>query len=377
MIYFDSAATTFQKPEAVGCAMQNALAEMSSPGRGGYRSAMLAAETAFQCRCEVAELFNVPSPEQVIFTCNATHALNIAIKSLVPAGGEVVISGYEHNAVTRPLYTLENVSVTVAEAPLFEPDQVMEAFSAAITPDTDVVICNHVSNVFGFVQPIEEIAVLCHSRGVPLIIDASQSAGILPLDFAKLQPAFAAMPGHKGLYGPQGTGVLICGEGIPTKTLIEGGTGSLSLEQEMPPFLPDRLEAGTHNIPGISGLLAGVRFVRQQGVTSICRHECHLAHAAIRGLQEMEGVTVFADRKKISQIGVVSFCHQQKDVETVSQKLAEHDIAVRAGLHCAPLAHRTAGTLETGTIRLSFSDFNRENEVFRFLSVLQRIFREN
>ena len=214
MIYFDSAATTFQKPPEVAVAVKEAMATMSSPGRGGYRSAMLAADTAFACRSELAELYHLESPEQVVFTMNATHALNIAIKSLVPPGGRAVISGYEHNAVTRPLAAL-GAKVEVASGSLFHPEQVADAFDRLIVPGVDAVICNHVSNVFGFVQPVEDVAALCRQRGVPLIVDASQSAGILTLDLPALGAAFIAMPGHKGLYGPQGTGVLLCGSGSP------------------------------------------------------------------------------------------------------------------------------------------------------------------
>ena len=335
MIYLDSAATTFQKPSAVARAMGDALASMSSPGRGGHPLAMRAADAAFQCRTELAELFHVKDPERVVFTSNATHGLNIAIKSLVPPGGRAVISGYEHNAVTRPL----------------------------VRPGVDAVICNHVSNVFGFVQPVEAVAEICRSRGVPLVIDASQSAGILPLDLESLGAAYIAMPGHKGLYGPQGTGVLLCGQGTVPRPLMEGGTGSLSLSQDMPDFLPDRLEAGTHNMPGIAGLLAGVRFVRQQRTDAIWHHEYALTRRAAEQLAGLPDVEVFASPDGTAQAGMISFRVTGRDAEAVGEALAERGIAVRAGLHCAPLAHRTAGTLDTGTVRVSFSAFNTPREV--------------
>ena len=197
MIYLDSAATTFQKPPAVGRAMTEALASMSSPGRGGHPLAMRAADTAFRCRTELAELFGLDGPEGVAFTLNATHALNIAIKSLVPPGGRVVISGYEHNAVTRPLTALK-AKVSVAGGPLFDQEAAIRAFDELIAPGVDVVICNHVSNVFGFVQPVEKVAALCRSRGVPLIVDASQSAGILPINMKSLGAAYIAMPDTRG-----------------------------------------------------------------------------------------------------------------------------------------------------------------------------------
>ena len=374
MIYFDSAATTFQKPPTVAAAMQEALKTMSSPGRGGYPAAMQAAETAFQCRSELAELFGVEIPERVVFTSNATHGLNIAIKSLVPPGGRVVVSGYEHNAVTRPLKAL-GAEIAVAESPLFDQQAVFAAFDRLIQSGVDAVICNHISNVFGFILPIEKIAALCRDRGVPLIIDASQSAGVLPLDLDRLGAAFIAMPGHKGLYGPQGTGVLLCGENAPVRSLMEGGTGSLSIQQEMPDFLPDRLEAGTHNVPGIAGLLAGVRFVRQRGMADILDRERRLTLLAAEGLRTIPGVKVFAMPGLRAQAGVLSFVPEHKDVEEIGGSLAKKGIAVRSGIHCAPFAHKSAGTMDTGTVRLSFSDFNAKEEVYRFLSVLAVILR--
>ena len=369
MIYLDSAATTFQKPPSVTAAMQDALLTMSSPGRGGYPAAMKAAETAFQCRSELAELFGVGNPERVVFTSSATHGLNIAIKSLVPPGGKAVVSGYEHNAVTRPLIAL-GAEVSAAEAPLFRQSEVAAAFDRLIVPGTDAVICNHISNVFGFIQPVEAIAAMCRERGVPFIIDASQSAGVLPLNLDRLEAAFIAMPGHKGLYGPQGTGVLLCGENIPVRTLLEGGTGSLSMQQEMPDFLPDRLEAGTHNMPGIAGLLAGVRFVKQRGMANILNHERRLTLLAAEGIRMLPGAKVLAMPGLREQAGVLSFVPLKKDVEEVGTRLAEQGIAVRTGLHCAPFAHKSAGTLDTGTVRVSFSDFNTRSEVYRLLAVL-------
>ena len=318
---------------------------------------MRAADTAFQCRSELAALFNMKEPERVIFTTNATHGLNTAIKSLVPRGGRVVVSGYEHNAVTRPLAAL-GADISAADAPPFDRETAVAAFERLIVPGIDAVICNHVSNVFGCIQPIEAVAELCRDRGVPLIVDISQSAGILPLDMERLGAAFIAMPGHKGLYGPQGTGILLCGgDGLPA-ALLEGGTGSISLSQEMPDFLPDRLEAGTHNMPGIAGLLAGVRFVRRRGTDRILRHEQMLTRRTAELLRTLPAVEVFAAPEGKQQAGVLSFRVRGRDPELIGEALAERGIAVRAGLHCAPLAHRSAGTLNTGTVRVSFSAFN-------------------
>ncbi|MCI8398779.1 MAG: aminotransferase class V-fold PLP-dependent enzyme [Oscillibacter sp.] len=370
MIYLDSAATTFQKPVGVAAAMWDALASMSSPGRGGYAAAMRAADAAFQCRSELAELFHLPNPERVVFTMNATHGLNIAIKSLVPPGGRAVISGYEHNAVTRPLTAL-GAAVSVAESPMFQPEAALEAFWRLIAPGVDAVVCNHVSNVFGYVQPVEKIAALCRRAGVPLIVDASQSAGVLPLDMEALGAAFVAMPGHKGLYGPQGTGVLLCREGVPVKTVLEGGTGSASVQQEMPDFLPDRLEAGTHNMPGIAGLLAGVRYVRGRGLDKILDRERRLIRLAAQELEKIPGLRVYADPSGEHQTGVLSVSVEGQEAERLGTALSERGIAVRAGLHCAPLAHRSAGTLDTGTVRISVSDFNTPEEIIRLASAVR------
>ena len=369
MIYFDSAATTLQKPDAVSKAVGRAVRELASPGRGGHRPSMMAADTAYLCREAAAALFSVPEPERVVFTHNATQALNMAIKSIVTAGDRVVISGYEHNSVLRPLYATR-AEVQVAQSALFCPRSAVRAFDAAICADTKLVVLNHVSNAFGFILPAAEIAALCRARGVPLIIDASQSAGVLDIDAAALGADFIAMPGHKGLYGPQGTGILLC-KAPPAGTLLEGGTGSDSRSREMPELLPDRLEAGTHNMPGISGLLEGIRFVKRRETARILRHERKLLRRLTEGLQSISGVETYAAADEACQAGVLSFRLEGLDCETLAEALGARGVAVRAGLHCAPLAHRSAGTSQTGTVRVSFSAFNTEREAARFLCILE------
>ena len=369
MIYLDSAATTLQKPAAVAKAVADAMARMATPGRGGHKPAMLAAKTAFACREKAAKLFGVSEPERVILTFNATHGLNIAVKSLVRPGDTVVISGYEHNAVTRPLNGIPGVTVRVADSPLFRPDLLLARFGELLSGDVSAVVCTHVSNVFGYVLPIPEIAALCREKGVPLIVDASQSAGCLPVSLEEWGAAFVAMPGHKGLYGPQGTGLLLCAD-EHVRPLLEGGTGSASALAEMPDFLPDRLEAGTLNVPGAAGLLEGLRFVEQRSAADILEHERRLALRAVRGLEHIPGVEVFAAPGLLNQAGVVSFRVEGRDCEDVGEALGQADIAVRSGLHCAPLAHRSAGTFDSGTVRISFSAFNTAVEVDRFLQTL-------
>lgn len=371
MIYLDSAATTLQKPPMVARAVFSAMSRMASPGRGGYPAAMAAANTIFACREAAADLFHVSEPDRVVLTMNATHGLNLAIKTLVSPGDTVLISGYEHNAVTRPLTAIPNVSVKIADAPLFQPEAMVERFRELLTQEVSCVICTHVSNVFGYVLPIEDIAALCQQRGVPLILDASQSAGTLPVFLEELGAAFIAMPGHKGLYGPQGTGLLLCAQSATP--LIEGGTGSLSMLQEMPDFLPDRLEAGTHNVPGAAGLLEGLRFVQRKGTAHILEHERRLAAQCVRALSSIKGVEVYAEPQLTRQAGVVSFRVGGIDCEEVGTYLARQGIAVRSGLHCAPLAHRTVGTLETGTVRVSFSAFNMPGEVRSLVKAVSRL----
>ena len=345
MTYLDHGATSFHKPETVRRAMQYALENCGNPGRGGHAAAMAAAKTVLRCREKAAELFSC-EPEQVVMTSNCTHGLNVAINTLVKPGARVVISGFEHNAVTRPLHG-RGAKLTVAGRKLFDWEDTLYAWEAALKRGTDVAVFTHVSNVFGYILPAYEMAALCRQYGVPFIIDAAQSAGMLEVNQAKLGADFIAMPGHKGLLGPQGTGILLCGkEPVP---LLQGGTGSVSVQQQMPDFLPDMAEAGTLNVPGIAGLAAGISYVRQQKPERILLKEQREAKRCTKGLEKL-GFRVFAGEH---QSGTVSFI-PNGDCEEVASFLGKSGIAVRAGIHCAPLAHESAGTLETGTVRVSF-----------------------
>lgn len=374
MIYLDSGATTLEKPESVRRAMAAAVNTMSSPGRGSYQATRLAEETDFACRTEAAELFGVDDPSKVIFTMNATHGLNIAIHSLIRPGMTVAVTGYEHNAVTRPLHAVESVKLVILNTPPYCPDKMVTELEAALEQGVDAAVFNHVSNVFGCVQPIEQMAALCRKHRVPFIVDASQSAGVLPVRMDVWGADFIAMPGHKGLYGPQGTGLLLCKDGA--EPLLYGGTGSQSRLQRMPEELPDRLEAGTHNMPGIAGLLEGIRFVRRTGLERIACHERKLAMQAVAALRAMEGVRVFYEEGFAHQSGVVSFIAEGYDCQELGEAMARRGVALRAGLHCAPLAHRTAGTLTTGTVRLSTSAFNRSEQIVRFAEELSGVLHE-
>ena len=371
MIYFDSAATTLQKPDAVPEAVAGAIHTMTTPGRGDHPAARLAADLMLRCRMEAAELFDVPQPDNVVLTTSATHGLNIAIRSLVAPGDTVVISGYEHNAVTRTLLAIGGVSCRIVNGRLFDRPQMAEGFRRAVDGGVKAVICTHTSNVFGYTLPMDDIAALCRERGVPLIVDASQSAGIHPVRLGAWGAAYAAMPGHKGLYGPQGTGLLLCGEGLTPAPLLTGGTGSLSLQQEMPDFLPDRLEAGTQNVHGAAGLLEGIRFVRSTGLEEIRRRESEVMGVLTEGLKSRPDFRVFDD--PLGESSVLSVLPLHMPPETLADRLAEQGVAVRAGLHCAPLAHRTVGTEGTGTLRFSASAFNTPEEAETVLRMMETI----
>ena len=364
MIYLDNGATSFHKPVGVTEGMQRAMFTCANPGRGGYPAAMEAAKTVLRCRERAAGLFDC-QPEQVVFTSNCTHGLNIAIRTLVKPGCRVLVSGFEHNAVTRPVHGLTD-RIIVAGRKLFDWEDTLASFEAALRQGVDVAVFTHMSNVFGYILPVEEMSRLCRRYGVPFIIDAAQSAGTLPVSLRKLGASFIAMPGHKGLLGPQGTGILLCGE-IPD-ALLMGGTGSASIRQDMPDFLPDRAEAGTLNVPGIAGLEKGLSYLERTGVDKIFRSERQQAQRCIKGLEKLN-VRVFSGEH---QGGTVSFVPNM-DCEELADLLGKQGIAVRAGLHCAPLAHESAGTLDTGTVRVSFGHDVANYQTDRLLKVLSKV----
>lgn len=363
MIYLDYGATSFHKPPAVYRAAEKAMRTCANPGRGGYGAAMEAAKTVFDCRVAAAELFSC-QPAQVVLTTSCTHGLNIAIRSLVKPGDTVVVTGFEHNAVTRPLHAL-GANLRVAGRKLFDWNDTLEEFEKALK-GADAAVFTHVSNVFGYILPVGEMAALCRKRGVPFILDAAQSAGTLPIDFSSLGAAFVAMPGHKGLLGLPGTGILLCGQrGEP---LLYGGTGTQSVLQEMPDELPERLEAGTLNVPGYAALTQGLRYLKRVGTDSVFHHEQQSLRHCVRGLVQ-QGFRVFAG---VHQAATVSFLPGQ-DCEEAAEALARKGIAVRAGLHCAPLAHESAGTLETGTVRVSLGFDTTKAQIDAFLRAAAKL----
>ena len=344
MIYLDNGATSFPKPQEVSQAVARALEQGANPGRGGYGAAMEAGNLVLNCREAAGRLFHC-KPEQVVLTANCTQGLNIAIGSLIKEGDRVLISGFEHNAVVRPLYA-RKADLRIAGRRLFQWEEILESFRRELRRGVDAAVFTYVSNVFGYILPVEKLAALCREAGVPFILDAAQAAGSLKVSM-ELGADFIAMPGHKGLLGPQGTGLLLCGQ--PGKPLLYGGTGSQSRSHEMPQDLPERLEPGTLNVPGAAGLAAGISIVERKGTDAIFRREHIQAEKLSRDLRDL-GFRVFAGEH---QAGTVSF-QGKRDCEEIAAYLGKRGIAVRAGLHCAPLAHESAGTIAQGTVRVSF-----------------------
>lgn len=344
MIYLDNGATSFPKPQEVSQAVARALEQGANPGRGGYGAAMEAGNLVLNCREAAGRLFHC-KPEQVVLTANCTQGLNIAIGSLVKEGDRVLISGFEHNAVVRPLYA-RKADLRIAGRRLFQWEEILESFRRELRRGVDAAVFTYVSNVFGYILPVEKLAALCREAEVPFILDAAQAAGSLKVSM-ELGADFIAMPGHKGLLGPQGTGLLLCGQ--PGKPLLYGGTGSQSRSHEMPQDLPERLEPGTLNVPGAAGLAAGISIVERKGTDVIFRREHTQAEKLSRDLRNL-GFRVFAGEH---QAGTVSF-QGRRDCEEIAAYLGKRGIAVRAGLHCAPLAHESAGTIAQGTVRVSF-----------------------
>lgn len=377
MIYLDNAATTLRKPPSVWTALHWAMSNAAGTGRSAHRPAMLGAEILYDTRVLASELFNLPDPRRVIFTSNATHALNLALYSMAKYCRHFAISPFEHNAVLRPVLDIvkkNHAELTILKGALWDDSILLESAKDAIANGADCFVLCHVSNVFGSIQPLAQLDALLCEHGIPLILDASQSAGILPIHASEL-PSLAAicMPGHKSLYGPPGTGMLLWLSDDMPEPLLRGGTGSHSESGNMPEFLPDRMESGTHNVAGIAGLYEGMQFIRKIGEAEVLRHEQQLITQAAELLRDIPGIRAFAAPDMSKQTGVLSFCSTQLPAETVAQRLSEQNVCVRAGLHCAPLAHRTVGTLVGGTVRISPGWFESERQIKRFANRLATI----
>ncbi len=383
MIYLDNAATSCPKPPEVVTAVSQALSDVcANPSRGAYELSLLASRSLMQTRRAVAGLFNIRDESRVVFTLNATYALNIALKGLLGSRAHVVTSSIEHNALARPLATLERQGVEVTRVPCSsdgttDPDDVL----AAVRADTALVAMTHASNVLGTVLPIAQVGPRLRERGVPLLVDSAQTAGSFPIDVEAMGIALLAISGHKGLLGPQGVGALYVSPKLQIGTLIEGGTGSRSESLEQPRMFPERFEPGTPNSPGIAGLGAGIRVVEERGVVAIGAYEDRLAGRLRGALANVPGIRLYGPAAKSRASGsapdtapIVSVAFEGLSSGQAARVLdREFGIAVRAGLHCAPEAHRVAGTLDTGLVRLSIGYATTEAEIDLAAGALEAI----
>ncbi len=379
-LYLDNAATSHPKPESVYQAVDIALRQGASAGRGGYQQALSAERLVFETRESLAELFNAGDSERFIFTPNATHAINQALFGLLKPGDRVVTSSLEHNAVTRPLRALQDRGVLVEKVAADPRTGLLEAAdvqAACRREPTKLLLINHCSNVFGTIQPIEELGRWCAAQETLFMVDGSQTAGCLPIDFQQCGIDLFSAPGHKGLLGPQGTGFLYVRPGIELTPLIYGGTGGNSHSDLPPEELPERLECGTLNVPGLAGLKAAVEFLLEVGVAAVARHEGELIQRLIKGLANIDGVTVYGHPKLEQRGAAISFNLQGVDPSEVGFVLdQEYGISVRVGLHCAPDAHRTIGTYPVGTVRVSPGYFTQKADIDRFLAAVAELARQ-
>ncbi|MBQ8186143.1 MAG: aminotransferase class V-fold PLP-dependent enzyme [Clostridia bacterium] len=365
MIYFDNAATTYPKPPAVLRKMRDVMRDSGgNPGRGSHRLASSAEKIVYECRTDAGKLFGA-EPEQVSFTLNATHALNMAIKGLAKPGCHILIDSFAHNASYRPVMSLVRAGICTAD--VYDASgndrEILASIRALLRPETGLIIATHQSNVCSKVLPVTEIGAFSRSLGIPFIVDASQSAGHLPIDMASMGITALCMPGHKGLMGPMGVGLLISSPDAQYRTILEGGAGIHSLDEEMPSLLPERMEPGTLPLPAIAGLCEGIRWVTEYGIDAVHERGCMLA-ALLR--ERLPDLVYHGDCTG----NVVSLTMDSHTPSEIGAYLNSGGICVRTGYHCAPLAHKTLGTLENGTVRVSFSPMNTSREVLRLAEVL-------
>lgn len=376
MIYLDNAATTFPKPPSVYESVMKAMKVYgANPGRGSHAMAIEGARIIYETRELLAELFNLDDPLKVIFTFNATDSLNMAIKGILKPGGHVVTTQMEHNSVLRPIKEMEKNGIenTIVKC---GPDGSLNPYDLekAINKSTKLIVTTHVSNLTGTIFPVEEIGEICRAYKIPYLLDASQSAGVLTIDMKKLNISFLAVPGHKGLLGPQGTGALLINSDIEIKQLKEGGTGSQSSSMEHPDFYPDKLEAGTHNLPGIAGLNAGLKYILKRGTESIYSHEKKLLDIFITEMKKNPKIIIYGPESLEYRSGVVPVNIEGMDSSEVANILdREYGIAVRPGLHCAPLAHKAIGTEKIGAVRFSLGPFNKRKDIRAAVKALNEI----
>ncbi|WP_321391604.1 aminotransferase class V-fold PLP-dependent enzyme [uncultured Desulfuromusa sp.] len=376
-IYLDNAATSHPKPESVYDAVIDALRSGGSPGRGHYRQTMAAERQVFETREALSELFNAGGSDRFVFGPNGTAAINLALFGLLKPGDRVVTTTVEHNAVSRPLRALQDRGVVV-EKVAADPQSGIVSESdlqqACLREPTRLLVVNHCSNVIGSIQPITNMGRWCHDHDILFMLDGAQSAGMLPIDFQALNVDLFAAPGHKGLLGPQGTGFLFVKEGIELTPLIYGGTGANSHSDLQPQFLPERFESGTHNLPGLAGLRAGLTFLIKTGIPAIRAREVELTDRILTGLAGIEGVKLYGPEDVMMRGGAISFNVANQDPAEVGYALdQQRRISVRVGLHCAPDAHRSINTYPTGTVRVSPGYFTTDAEIESFLQVIQEL----
>lgn len=378
MIYLDNAATTYPKPNNVSKAVLSAIKQYgANPGRGGHTMSIKTAQKVYDCRKSISTLFNAIGEENIIFTQNCTFAINMVIKGVLKPGDHVVVSSLEHNAVMRPikkLSDLNDITYSVAKVYPENNDLTLDSFRNAINSQTRLIVCMHASNVFGVRLPIERISAMAKEYRISMLVDAAQSAGIIPINVQDLGIDYLCAPGHKGLYGPMGVGILVINsENIPD-TIIEGGTGTLSRELDQPKILPDRFESGTINVPGIIGLKEGVEFIKRKKIENISKHEFDLMQNLYNSLSRMNNIKLYTNKPDYKYfVPLLSFNVKGMDSEEVSSLLNNNGIAVRAGLHCAPAAHMHFGTVDTGTVRVSPSAFTTQSQIDYLVSSLKRI----
>ncbi len=376
MRYLDNAATTFPKPPSVVTAVNNCLKFYSAnPGRSGHLLSLRAAESLYKSRKKAAEFFGCKNVENVIFTLNCTTAINFVLKGILNPGDHVICSSFEHNAVVRPMNELvkKGVSYDIAHVFMGDPVATRNSFEALIKDNTKLIVCTHASNVSGAVMPIKEISELCKEYGILFMVDAAQSAGVLPIDVTNMGIDYLCVASHKGLYAPMGTGILIATAPIE-RTIIEGGTGTMSLLDLQPDMLPDRFESGTINLSGIVGVSSGINFVKSKGISNIYSAEIKLVSMLYDGLRRNNNVILYTDYPKAPDfVPVLSFNIRGQHSEDVARSLNDYGIAVRAGLHCAPLAHKTLGTINTGTVRVSPSVYTNVTDIEYFINCIKKV----
>ena len=376
LIYLDNAATSFPKPDVVIEAVVHTLKNVGgNPGRSGHSMSMAANRTVFQARENLATLLGVKDSSRLIFTSGATESLNLAIKGLVNTGDHVITSVFEHNSVTRPIHSLSKKGVEVTKVSCDAEGYLsLEVLKSTIKKNTSLVVVSHASNVLGTIEPIQELCQICKENDVPILLDASQTAGLIPIDVESLGVDLLAAPGHKGLMGPQGTGILYIAENIKLKPLIEGGTGGGPSGDEQPMALPERYEAGTMNMPGIAGLGTAAVFILNEGIENIRQKEKLLLQKLIDGLEKIDGVIIYGSHDAGKRVSLVSFNIKGIDPDMVAFTLDENfDIMVRSGLHCAPDTHRFLKTYPSGCLRISPAYFNEEGEIDSVLKAIREI----